>query len=303
MYAIGETVYDIIFKVDKPVAAKAGGSMLNTVVSLGRAGRKPRLITALGQDRVGDLILTFLKENGVREDMITQNNDVKTTISLAFIDENGDADYSFYKAVLPDALIEKTPDFKHSDIFLFGSFFSLEDQNRDYIVKLLREVERKNCLCIYDPNIRKPHRDKMSLVRHRISENIESADIIRASDEDFKTAFSANTFDEAAKLINPAKRILIYTINKKGLWLMGYGHKIFLNVPEIKVLSSIGAGDAFNAGLIFAFEKRCIHKEDLPHLHEDSWKAILHTAIAFAQDVCRSYDNYISFNFASELDA
>ena len=38
IYTIGETVLDIIFKNGQPVASKAGGSMLNTAVSLGRRG-------------------------------------------------------------------------------------------------------------------------------------------------------------------------------------------------------------------------------------------------------------------------
>jgi fructokinase len=38
VYCIGETVLDIIFRDDQVIAAKPGGSMLNTAVSLGRSG-------------------------------------------------------------------------------------------------------------------------------------------------------------------------------------------------------------------------------------------------------------------------
>ena len=38
IYAIGETVFDIIFKNGQPQAAKPGGAMLNSAVSLGRMG-------------------------------------------------------------------------------------------------------------------------------------------------------------------------------------------------------------------------------------------------------------------------
>ena len=36
IYGIGETVLDIIFKDGQPQAAKAGGSVLNSMVSMGR---------------------------------------------------------------------------------------------------------------------------------------------------------------------------------------------------------------------------------------------------------------------------
>ena len=52
IYTIGETVFDIIFELDQPVAAKAGGSLLNTSVSLGRLGLPVQFISEYGTDKV-----------------------------------------------------------------------------------------------------------------------------------------------------------------------------------------------------------------------------------------------------------
>ncbi len=301
MLAIGECVYDIIFRDGQPVAAKAGGSMLNTTVSLGRAGIKPVLITQTGNDKAGELVLDFLVENGVDTQMIRKADKRKTTLSLAFLDEQGEGTYSFYKdtdvspKVLPKTLLRK------NDIFLFGSLFSLEPGNRAYIMNILKKAVSKNILCIYDPNIRKPHSKEMPALRDKIIENIEMSDIVRASDEDLHTAFSIDGPEAAASLIPDKGKMLIYTHNSQGLWLMGCGHDFFLPVPAIKVLSSIGAGDAFNAGLIYALDKSNIHKEDMHQITQEKWKEILSVAVSFAQDVCCSYDNYISKEFAEKL--
>ena len=56
IFAIGESLLDIIFSDGLPNSAKAGGSMLNSVVSLGRIGLPVHFITEYGLDSPGKLI-------------------------------------------------------------------------------------------------------------------------------------------------------------------------------------------------------------------------------------------------------
>jgi fructokinase len=91
IYGIGETVFDIIFKDGSPQAGKAGGSMLNSVVSMGRAGLPVSFISEFAVDKVGDLIAKFLVENGVDTSFVNRYSDGNTTLALAFLDENNDA--------------------------------------------------------------------------------------------------------------------------------------------------------------------------------------------------------------------
>jgi sugar/nucleoside kinase (ribokinase family) len=65
IFAIGETVLDIIFKNGQPAASNAGGAMLNTAVSLGRLGLPVHFISEYGTDQVGVLIDHFLNCNGI----------------------------------------------------------------------------------------------------------------------------------------------------------------------------------------------------------------------------------------------
>ena len=50
---IGETVLDIIFKDDQPIGAVPGGSVFNSLISLGRSGVHAAFISETGNDRVG----------------------------------------------------------------------------------------------------------------------------------------------------------------------------------------------------------------------------------------------------------
>ena len=90
---IGETVLDIIFKNGKPIEAVPGGSSFNAVISLGRAGVNTSFISEAGNDRIGEYVIEFLRENGVNADNVSIFPDSKSPLSLAFLDENNNADY------------------------------------------------------------------------------------------------------------------------------------------------------------------------------------------------------------------
>ena len=68
---IGETVLDIIFKNGKPIEAVPGGSSFNAVISLGRAGVNASFISEAGNDRIGEYVIQFLRDNGVNADNVS----------------------------------------------------------------------------------------------------------------------------------------------------------------------------------------------------------------------------------------
>lgn len=122
---IGETVLDIIFKQDKPVSALPGGSTFNAIISLARSGVNTTFISETGNDRVGDQVISFMKKNGVSSDNVSVFPDSRTPLALAFLDENNNADYIFYKDHPHDQLEFSFPEVNRDDIVLFGSFFAV----------------------------------------------------------------------------------------------------------------------------------------------------------------------------------
>ena len=66
---IGETILDIIFRNNQPSHAVPGGSTFNTLISLGRLGVPATFISEIGKDTVGDIIIDFMKKNGLKPRM------------------------------------------------------------------------------------------------------------------------------------------------------------------------------------------------------------------------------------------
>ena len=303
IFAIGETIFDIIFKDGKPVSSTPGGSMLNTAVSLGRLGLDVHFISEFGKDNVGNLIYDFLRINGVGADYVHRYAELPSSLALAFLNENSNAEYCFYKHYPESRLDVVFPELTCADIVIYGSFYGIEPDIYARLKPFLEQAHEKNALVIYDPNFRKAHLSEMNMYKSVIMENFAHADIVKGSDEDFENIFGANTAEESWENLSGICDMLIYTANKNNVKLCMSGVCSSYPVPPITPVSTIGAGDTFNAGLIFGLIDKEIGKNELKSLHYGKRAAIVERAIRFAGHVCLSYDNYISPEFAEKYSA
>ncbi len=122
IFGIGETVLDLIFKDGEPQAARPGGSMLNAMVSLGRIGLPVHFISEYGLDDTGELVNSLLERNGVDTGSVYRYRDGKTALAIAFLDENNNAHYTFYRDFPASRLNAGFPEISEKDILLYGSF-------------------------------------------------------------------------------------------------------------------------------------------------------------------------------------
>jgi len=302
VYTIGESILDVIFKNGQPVSAKPGGAMLNSAISLGRAGIHVSLISEFGIDKVGDIIAEFLDGAGVFTNSIYRYSNGKTALSLAFLDDQQNAQYSFYKPFPKERLICSFPKINPEDIVLFGSSYGLNADVRKNLMTFVTDAKKNGALIIYDPNFRKNQLPEFKTLRKWILENISIADIVRGSDEDFMSLFSARNIDEAFVTSQISQnKSLIYTSKNQAVKFKNKKVAISLSVPKIEPVSTIGAGDAFNAGLIYSIIKNNISRKELECLEKSLWIDILQNGIDFSVNVCMSLENYISTEFVSSL--
>ena len=298
IFGIGETVLDIIFKDGQPQAAKAGGSVLNSVVSMGRIGLPVSFISEYGVDDVGDLIDNFLNSNGVNTSSVHRFEDGNTSLALAFLNEKNDANYTFYKNFPGKRLDIEFPLLNNEDILQFGSFYAIWPEIRGKIRKFVQTSYDNGALVVYDPNFRKSHLDELGSLKPLILENMRMAGMIRGSDEDFMNIFRVSNADEAWEVVKNYCMCLVYTSNTEGVYVRTNSFSGKFPVKSIIPVSTIGAGDNFNAGMITSIYKNNISKNQLYKMGLEEWTSVIETAVEFATHVCLSYENYISEEFA-----
>ena len=301
---IGETVLDIIFKDNRPLEAVPGGSAFNAITSLGRCGVNASFISEAGNDHVGKYIIGFLKDNGVNTDNVATFPDSKSPVSLAFLNEKNDAEYIFYKDHPHDRLEFTYPDIQPDDIVLFGSFYAVNPVIRPQLVGLLDYARSHGAIIYYDVNFRPAHKDEVIRITPNLIENLDYADIVRGSHEDFATLYRKEDADKVYNAeISFYCRQFIYTHGSRPVEVRGGKDiKKAYPVPDTEVVSTIGAGDNFNAGFIFGMLKQGITRADLDRgLSEEQWDGLIASALAFSADCCKDIFNYVSKEFGERM--
>lgn len=302
IFGIGETVLDIIFKDSQPQAAKPGGAMLNSIVSLGRIGLPVHFISEYADDDVGSLIDMFLRDNGVDTSYVHHYRDGKTKLALAFLNERNDATYTFYEKYSEKRLETEFPSVGREDIILCGSIYAITGEIRTKFRDFTGSAHKNGAIIIYDPNFRSAHRHELDRLKPLIVENMQMASLIRGSDEDFRNIFEAGSPDESWEVVRNYCSCLVYTANADGVFVRTKGFSGRFPVKKITPVSTIGAGDNFNAGMMAAIYLKGISGDELERMGADRWSEVITMGVDFATEVCMSYENYISDKFASEIE-
>jgi Sugar kinases, ribokinase family len=291
---IGETILDIIFENGQPQRAVVGGSVLNGMVSLSRLGAPVTFISEVGDDRVGDIVYDFMHENGMTTDFVERFSNRKSPVSLAFLSAEKNAEYIFHTDYPAERLNIPFPEINEDDIFVFGSFYALNPSFRGRFLEFLNEAKRCKALIYYDPNFRPSHKNDLLLIRDSVIENCEYADIVRGSDEDFFHLYGKTDMNEVySEIIKPHCNSFITTHGAEGVNLFSGNVRSHFSSKKINAVSTIGAGDNFNAGVVYGLLKYGISRRDIQSLTEDDWSKIVQCGIDLSAEVCCSYSNYV----------
>ena len=298
---IGETVYDIVFKNGQPTAAVPGGSTFNSMISIGRCGIPADFLSEVGDDKVGSIIREFMSANGVDPSFVNILP-VKTPLSLAFLDERNDASYTFYREALKERPDFVYPEIEPDDIVLFGSFYALNPACRPMVRRFLEYARSRGAILYYDVNFRPSHIKDLGDIGGSLWENFSFADVLRGSHEDFRTLFG---IEDAGKVfrdkVSGRCGNFICTYGAEPLKVMdSHGFIGKYPVEPVKTVSTIGAGDNFNAGFIYGLVKDGItRKMLLEGLPADVWADLVACAQSFSACCCQSSFNYVTPDFAA----
>ena len=135
-----------------------GGDALNEAVTLARLGGEADLISKVGADSAGDMVLSFCETSGLSTEQIARENNLSTSMNIVLIDHTGERRFitdpksSLRALQLSDVL-------PHLDalapVVCFASLFVFPRFRADELETLFSAVKKKGCLLAADMTKRK----------------------------------------------------------------------------------------------------------------------------------------------------
>ncbi|MFC1570196.1 carbohydrate kinase family protein [Candidatus Omnitrophota bacterium] len=250
--------------------ARPGGAVFNTAILLSRLGLPVSILAKNGQDFLGDALLGIMQNEKISTDHLIPEKRIKTGLALANIDKHGDSSYLFYRETGPHAAFKQedlSPSlFRDTKIFHTGSAFSYADYTFESSLKLMIRAKRKGIFTSYDPNWRPSRIPNKKKARSRVKKLMAHADLLKMSENDVLGITDKKTLGKALDYLPPQT---VITMGSKGSFVWDGKRKITQPAFKTSVVDTIGAGDAFTAGLISRYcssgkkENWKIGKDDL----------------------------------------
>ncbi|WP_263118109.1 carbohydrate kinase [Cellulomonas sp. RIT-PI-Y] len=238
----GEALIDVVHRHDGTVEEAPGGSPANVALALGRLGRRPRLLTALGTDPRGERVRLWLEASQVRLHAVRAP---QTSISTAYLGPDGAAHYDF--SITWDLRGAEVPE---AEVLHIGSLGATVGPGASEVSDLV-DRHRGRALVTYDPNIRPRMIDDGDTVRDAVHDLIRRADVVKASDEDLDWLHPGADHVQAARSwCRTGPGLVVVTRGRSGALAVS-GDRV-IDVPGVptEVVDTVGAGDTFMGALI-----------------------------------------------------
>jgi fructokinase len=244
--------------------AKPGGSPFNVAIGLARLGHQTTLMARLAGGAFGDL----LRGHAARENIdLSRAPDAAEPATLAIVglDHDARASYSFYVQGTADwqwteAEIARIPD--DTAVLHMGSLASWT-QPGDELIRAAAVGLRNSgkVLVSYDPNIRPGLLARAGNARSLVERSVCAAHIVKASREDASWLYGGASLDQVSShWLDLGALLVIITDGPDGAHLFQAGAApVHRPGRDVRVADTIGAGDAFTAGLLSGLARRGLH--------------------------------------------
>lgn len=246
---VGEVLWDLF-----PESARLGGAPLNFAVHANRLGQRPILISALGQDELGDQAAREIGALGLSLDMVSRSPNHETGAAVVSIDGDGHASYRIPRPAAYDDIVLTAKELRAigdaaPGWIYYGTLFASTASGMATLQKLLAAFPGASRF--YDVNLRVGF-ESMAVVAQLIA----VANVVKLNEAEAQTVAAQFGLPRALEPFcregadRFGWRAAAVTLGERGCVVWDRGDFAADEGQRVEVADTVGAGDAFSAALL-----------------------------------------------------
>ena len=270
LISIGEALIDQVKQGVKLIGKFTGGAPTNVAAMVANLGQSSVLLTKIGDDDEGKMILETLRRLGVDTNHIKITDAPDTTVAKVQVDKKGQRTFTFDRRNAADLFLTKEdidPSlFEAGDILHFGSVNLVPSLSRKAHEFAIDTAKRNGVILSFDPNLRFSLWPNQLGLREAVKEFMIGVDIFKVTEEELNFIFPDMSIEAAIEKVFQAK-ITWLILSKGDQGLVAYQAKqkpLVIKGNKVKVVDTTGAGDALIGALLSKLLAAGITKSKLP---------------------------------------
>lgn len=251
MIGLGELLWDCF-----PDRRLPGGAPANVAFHAQQLGISTAVATRVGKDQLGEELIDFLRSRGLRTEFVQLDSTHGTGTVMVWPDSKMGVGYTFLENSAWDFLeptYELIEAVREAKVICFGTLGQRRPVARNTIHQCLNSAA-KDSLIVYDVNLRPPF-----FARDWIIKSLKYATIAKLNSQEVKDLakmLDVPPDDEASfakYLLNTFPRLKLVCVTRGADGCLGVtaDETIELSGIPVEVRDTVGAGDAFTAGIIY----------------------------------------------------
>ena len=249
----GEALIDIIPAGDDTRRPVPGGGPFNTARALARLGAPTAFLGRLSTDAFGVGLANELVADGADLSLVSYGPE-PTTLAVAELDGDGLAEYEFYVhgTSAPNLTLEMVPAKLPAEVnaLHIGTLGLVLEPMATTLTEVARR-EGEHRLLMVDPNVRPQVVTDAERFRGRLDRLVGHSTIVKASEGDLSWLYPQLDCEVAAgRMLDLGARLVLVTLGSSGALAVSSAGTVRVAAPKVEVVDTIGAGDAFGAGVL-----------------------------------------------------
>ncbi|OMH25782.1 carbohydrate kinase [Motiliproteus sp. MSK22-1] len=248
-----------------------GGAPANVAAAIAKLGGESYMAGKIGTDMFGQFMSQSLSDAGVNTDYLLATNQANTALAFVSLDNSGERSFTFYRNPSADMLF--MPDdfeehwFEQPGLFHFCSNTLTAPSIREATIAGIQKAKAAGYLVSFDINLRTNLWPIDSDPMIPIWEGLRLADLVKLSKEEMDFLCREQTESQVIEqLLSSGVSLVLLTDGGSPLRYFSSALEGAIKPPEVIMVDSTAAGDAFIGGFLFQLAEQNCRQNDLADL-------------------------------------